>query len=105
MINNKGKNRQIEINEKPPDPVGTEEENRSAGGAGYCVFAFLFGVLVVAGRPRFCLVALVGLLLGRGIVGRAMGGAVLTGGEVAVGLLGLSLWKVPISFRRCCSTD
>ena len=70
--------------------MGTEEENRFAGGAGYCVFAFLFQVLV-AGLPRFCLVALVGLLLGRGIVSRAMGGAVSTRGEVTVGLLGLSL--------------
>ena len=60
---------------------------------------------MVAGRPRFRLVALVGLLLGRGIVGQAMGGAVSTGGEVAVGLLGLSLWKVPISFRRCYTAD
>ena len=39
---NEGKNRQIEIDEKPPNPVGTEEKNRSAGGAGYYVFAFLF---------------------------------------------------------------
>ena len=29
MIINEEKNRQIEINEKPPNPVGTEEENRS----------------------------------------------------------------------------
>ena len=36
--------------------MGTEEENRSAGGASYYVFAFLFRVLVAAGRPRFCLV-------------------------------------------------
>ena len=56
MIINEGKNRQIEINEKPPNPVGTEEENRSAGGAGYYVFVFLFRVLIAAGRPRFCLV-------------------------------------------------
>ena len=26
---NEGKNQQIEIDEKPPNPVGTEEENRS----------------------------------------------------------------------------
>ena len=105
MINNKGKNRQIEIDEKPPDPVGTEEENRSVGGAGYCVFAFLFGVLVIAGRPRFRLVALEGLPLGRGTVSRAIGGEVSTRKEVAVSLLGLSLWKVPISCRRCCTAD
>ena len=40
MTINEGKNRQIEIDEKPPNPVGTEEENRSVGGAGYYVFAF-----------------------------------------------------------------
>ena len=28
-IKNESKNRQIEIDEKPPNPVGTEEENRS----------------------------------------------------------------------------
>ena len=27
-LGNEGKNRQIEIDEKPPNPVGTEEENR-----------------------------------------------------------------------------
>ena len=56
MIINEKKNRQIEIDKKPPNPVGTEEENRSAGGAGYYIFAFLFRVLVAASRPRFCLV-------------------------------------------------
>ena len=55
-LGNKRKNRQIEINEKPPNPVGTEEENRSEGGAGYYVIAFLFRVLVAAGRLRFRLV-------------------------------------------------
>ena len=102
---NEGKNRQIEINEKPPNPVGTKKESRSADGAGYYVFSFLFWVLVVTGRPHFCLVALIGLLLGRGIVGRAIGGAVLVGGEVAIGLLGLFLWKVLISFRKCCTVN
>ena len=29
MTINKGKNQQIEINEKPPNLVGTEEENQS----------------------------------------------------------------------------
>ena len=48
-------------------------------------------MLLVAGRPRFCLVALVGLLLGQGIEGQAIRGAVSVGGEVAVGLSGLSL--------------
>ena len=91
MINNEGKNWQIEINEKPPDIVGTEEENRSASGAGYCVFALFFGVLVVASQPCFCLVALIGLPLGQSIVGQAIGGVVLTEGEVAIGLLRLSL--------------
>ena len=31
---NKGKNRQIEIDKKPPNSVGTEEENRSTGREG-----------------------------------------------------------------------
>ena len=55
-LNNKGKNRHIEIDEKLSTPVETEEENWSAGKAGYNIFAFLFWVLVAAGRPRFCLV-------------------------------------------------
>ena len=88
---NKRKNWQIEINEKPPNPVGTKEENRSAGGAGYSVFAFLFWVLVIAGQSRFCLIALVGFLLSQSIVDRAIGGAVSAGREVAIGLLGLFL--------------
>ena len=91
MIDNKEKNWQIEIDKKPLDSVGIEEENRSTSGSSYFVFAFLFEVLVVAGQPRFCLVALVGLLLGQSIVGQAMGDAVSTEEEVAVGLLGLSL--------------
>ena len=33
--------------------MGSEEENRSAGGTSYYVFAFLFQVLVAAGRPHF----------------------------------------------------
>ena len=36
--------------------MGTEKENRSIGGAGYYVLAFLFQVLVAAGRLHFCLV-------------------------------------------------
>ena len=56
MIINEGKNRQIEIDEKPPNPVGTEEENRSTGGAGYYILAFLFQRLVATGRPCFCLI-------------------------------------------------
>ena len=98
-------NRQIAVDEKPPNPRGTEEENRSAEvETGYDVFAFLFRVLV-AGQPRFHLAALVGLLRRRAIVGPAIGGAVSTGGEVAVGLSGLSLWKALNSFRRCCTAD
>ena len=91
MINNKEKNQQIEINEKPPDLVETEEENRSESRAGYYVFAFLFGVLVLVSWPRFFLVALLSLLLRQGIVSQAIRGAVLTRGEVAIGLLGLFL--------------
>ena len=67
MIINKGKNQQIEINEKPPNPIGTGEENRSASGAGYYVFTFLFRVLVAASRPRFCLI-----LQDRGVGGRTI---------------------------------
>ena len=88
---NKEKNQQIEIDKKPPNLVGTEEENRSAGRADYYVFAFLFWVLVVASRPCFRLIALVSFLLSRDIVGQGIGGAVLAGREIAVGLLGLSL--------------
>ena len=85
-MTNKGKNRQMEIDEKSPNPKGTEEENRSAAvEPGYNIFIFLFRVLV-ASQPRFCLVVLVGLLRSQ-----AIGGALLTGGEVAVGLLELSL--------------
>ena len=102
---NKGKNQQIEIDEKPPNPVKTEDKSRCAGGAGYYVFVFLFWVLVIDGRPCFYLVALVGLLLGRVIVSWAIKDMVSTGGEIAVGLLGLSLWKVPISFWRCCTIN
>ena len=54
--NKQSKNWQVENDKKPPNPVGTEEENRSAGMTGYYVFAFLFWVLVAAGRPHFCLV-------------------------------------------------
>lgn len=51
---------------------------------------------LVGGRPRFCLVALgwVGLKLGLAIGDRAIGGAVSTGGKVAVGLSGLSVWII-----------
>ena len=70
MIINEGKNRQIEIDEKSPNPVGIEEENRSAGGAGYYAFAFLFQVLMAVGRPRFCLVLRSRDVGGQTIVGR-----------------------------------
>ena len=56
MTINEGKNRQIEIDKKPPNSVGTEEENRSAGGTGYYVFAFLFRVLVATSHQRFYLI-------------------------------------------------
>lgn len=95
----------MEIDEKPLDQVEIEEKNRSASEISYYIFAFLFEVLVVAGWLRFCLVVLVGLLHGRAIVSRAIGGVVSIGGKVAVGLLGLSLWKVPISFRSCYIAD
>ena len=70
MIINEGKNRQIEINKKPPNPVGTEEENRSASRAGYYLFAFLFRLLRVAGQPRFRLVLQDQSVRGQTIVGR-----------------------------------
>ena len=57
-----------------------------AGKVGYYVFTFLFPVLVAC-RPRFCLA----VLASGAIKGRAIGGAVSAGREVAVGLLGLSL--------------
>ena len=44
------------MDEKPFNPVETEEENRSAGGAGYYIFAFLFWVLVAVGRSHYHLV-------------------------------------------------
>lgn len=105
MIINKEKNWQIEINEKPPDLVKIEEENWSTGEAGYYVFAFLFRVLVVAGLLQFYLVALIGLLLGQSIVSRAIKGTVSIGGEFAINLLRLFLWKVPISFWRYCTAN
>ena len=69
MIINEGKNRQIEIDKKPPNPVGTKEENQSAGGAGYYVFAFLFWVLVVTSHPRICLILQDQAIGGRANVG------------------------------------
>ena len=50
MIINEGKNRQIEIDKKPPNPVGTEEEKRSYAGASRLV---LLGFLdrAVGGWP------------------------------------------------------
>ena len=54
-------------------------------------------LLALAGRPRFRL-----LFRAPGLtVGLAVGGAVSTGVEVAVGLSGFSLWKVLTSLRRC----
>ena len=68
----------------------TEEENRSAGATHYYVFTFLFWVLVVVSQLHFCLVALVGFLLSRGIVSQVIRGALFVGGEVAISLSGLS---------------
>ena len=47
------------------------------------LFLGLLLVPFLAGRPRFCLVVLVGLT-----VGLAIGGAESTRGEIAVGLVG-----------------
>ena len=44
-----------------------------------------------AGRPRFFVGAIMGLAINRA-VGLAIGGAVSTGADVAVGFSGLSLW-------------
>ena len=41
VIKPKGKINRL-IDEKPSNPVGTKEENLSAGGVGYYVFALLF---------------------------------------------------------------
>ena len=54
--------------------MGTEEENRCAGGAGYYVLAFLFRVLVAADRPRFRLVLWDRVVGGQTIIGRAIVG-------------------------------
>ena len=56
MIKNKWKNRQIEIDKKPLNLVRTEEENRSVGRTDYYIFAFLFQILLAAGRLYFHLV-------------------------------------------------
>ena len=68
--NNEGKNQQIEIDKKPPNPVGIEEENQSVSRAGYYVFVFLFRVLVAASCPRFCLILRDWAVGGRTIMGR-----------------------------------
>lgn len=85
--------------------MDNKEKNRFVSGAGYCVFAFLFGGLVIAGQLCFNFVALVSLLLGQSIVSQAIGGALSTKREVVVGLLGLFLWKLSISFQKCYITD
>lgn len=64
-------------------------ENRRKKIEAQVFLAFLLAP-VLAGRPCFCLVALVGLT-----VGLAIGGV---GGEAAVGLAG----KVRSSFQLCC---
>ena len=67
-------------------------ENRDKKAEAQVILAFLLA-LVLAGRPRFCLVAPVGLT-----VGLAIGGAVLTEGDVAVGLSRFSWWNLLSSF-------
>lgn len=57
---------------------------------GYYIFTLLFEVLI-AGQSRFCLVALVGLLLSWGIVSWAIKSTVSIKGEIAISLLGLFL--------------
>ena len=74
-------------------------ENRDKKAEAQVILAFLI-VPVLAGRPRFCLVAPVGLT-----VGLAIGGAVSTGGDVAVGLSGFSWWNLLSSFQRCCTAE
>ena len=100
---NKGKNQQIEINEKTFNSRGTKEENRSAElEQVYKVFAFLFQVLV-AGQPYFCLIALV--VRSQTIVVQAIKSVILIRGEFAIGLSGLFLWKVLSSFCWYCTTN
>lgn len=86
------------MDEKLLNLIGTNNKNRSAGGADYYVFAFLFEVLIVASQPRFCLVALVNFLPNQGIIGQAIGGAMLAKKEVAIDLSRLSLLKILIRF-------
>ena len=48
-------------------------------------------MVVLASRPHFFVGAAVGLVIGR-TMDLAIGGAVLTGTDIAVGFSGLSLW-------------
>ena len=100
-LRNERKNRQIEIDEKPPNPVGTEKENRSVGGASYYIFASLFQVLVAAGRPRFCLV-----LWDRAVGGRTIKGQNRQGSSHRrSGLLWVKLLRVKLSQLKPLSIE
>ena len=62
---------------------------------------FLARLLVLlAGRPRFCLGGSVGWT-----IGLAIGGAVSIAREVPVDLSGCSLWNELMSFLRCWTTE
>lgn len=102
---NKEKNWQTEINKKLLNQVRTEEKNRSIGKVSYCIFVFLFSILKVACQSHFYFVTLIDLLLGQDIINPAIGSIILTEKEVIFGLLGLFLWKMPISFRKYYTTN
>ena len=52
--------------------------------------------------PRFCFIAEGSAGLAFGL---AIGRAVSTRGEIAVGFLGYTLWKVLMSLQRCCTAE
>ena len=58
-------------------------------------------LLALAGRPRFRLL----LWAPDFTIGLAVGRALSIGVEIAVDLLGFSLWKVLTSFQRCWIAD
>lgn len=75
-------------------------DNRDKKAEAQMVLAFLLPP-VLAGRPCYCFVASISF---EGfVVGLAIGGAVLIGGELAVNLLGFSQWNLLSNFQRYCT--